>query len=43
MSEAALGRVSVLVDAQRFGVLCTSTQGFPYASLVAIAAESDMR
>lgn len=44
MSEAAaFERIRSLLDAQRFAVLCTSTQGFPYASLVAIAAETDLR
>lgn len=43
MADDALGQVRALLSAQRFAVLCTSTQGWPYASLVAVAAEEDLR
>lgn len=43
MSREALKRIETLLSTQRFAVLCTSTQGFPYASLVAVAAGADLR
>ena len=43
MNEAALERVGALLEQQRFGVLCTQTEGWPYASLVALAASADLR
>ena len=41
MDPAALTRIGKLLDAQRFAVLCTSTQGWPYAGLVAFYAHPD--
>lgn len=43
MSEAAASRIRELLDGQRFAALCTSQQGWPYVSLVAIVAESSLR
>jgi nitroimidazol reductase NimA-like FMN-containing flavoprotein (pyridoxamine 5'-phosphate oxidase superfamily) len=43
MNRPALERIGKLLSTQRFAVLCTSTQGFPYASLVAVAEEADLR
>jgi len=43
MSEAAAARIRALLEGQRFAALCTSEQGWPYVSLVAIAAEPTLR
>lgn len=43
MNESALAQVAALLEHQRFGVLCTSSGGWPYASLVALAASADLR
>lgn len=43
MDFQALERVGSLLTTQRFGVLCTNAQGWPYSSLVAIAADAGMR
>ena len=39
MTQAALEHIKTLLAAQRFAVLCTSSAGRPYASLVAIVAD----
>jgi len=43
VSDAALERIRILLTEQRFAVLCTSTEGWPYAGLVAFAAENNLR
>ena len=43
MSQAALERIRALLESQRFAALCTSEQGWPYVSLVAIAQEESLR
>ena len=43
MSDAADWRIRALLDEQRFAALCTSERGWPYVSLVAIAAEGSLR
>ncbi len=43
MDKTAFERIATLLEAQRFGVLCTSTDGWPYAGLVAFYAEPDLK
>jgi heme iron utilization protein len=43
MSDAALQRIAALLAEQKFAVLCTSADGWPYAGLVAFAAEDDAK
>ena len=43
MNVEAAERVKTLLKGQKFAVLCTSSQGWPYAGLVAVAAEDDLK
>ncbi len=43
MDKTAFERIAALLEAQRFAVLCTSTDGWPYAGLVAFYAEPDLK
>ncbi len=43
MSELDLERVRTLLNGQRFAALCTSEKGWPYVSLVALAADASLR
>jgi uncharacterized protein YhbP (UPF0306 family) len=43
MSNPALDRIGALLATQRFAALCTSEVGWPYASLVAVAADAPLR
>lgn len=43
MSREVVKDIAALLKAQKFAVLCTSTQGWPYAGLVAVAAEDDLK
>ena len=43
MTTAAMERIGVLLNEQRFAVLCTSTDGWPYAGLVAFAVEKELK
>ena len=43
MSNAVMDRIGALLATQRFAALCTSVEGWPYASLVAVAADASLR
>lgn len=42
MPKSAVDRIRTLLTTQRFAALCTSHEGWPYASLVAMAAEETL-